>query len=263
LLRFSANLGFLWPDRPLLDRIDAAARAGFKAIELHWPYETPARDLKARSEAHGLKLLGVNTSPGDMSKGEFGLGALPGRQADFRSSFDQSLSYCLEAGGNSIHCMAGRVDPAERGAARSVFVENLQEASRKAAPYGIALLLEPLNPRDAPGYFYSTVGEGVTIIKETRCANVRLMFDCYHVGIAEGDVLNKLAQFMPLIGHVQIAAVPSRAEPDESELDYRTVFDSLDRLGYPGYIGCEYKPRAQTEAGLSWAELLGIRLDAQ
>jgi len=261
--RFSANLGFLWPDRPLLDRIDAAALAGFKAIELHWPYDTPARALRARCEAHGLKLLGVNTSRGDVSKGEFGLGALPGRRTEFQSAFDQSLSYCVEAGGTAIHCMAGRIDQTEREAARSTLVENLQEASRKAAPHGIMLLLEPLNPRDAPGYFYSTVGEGAAIIKETGCANVRLMFDCYHVGVAEGDVLNKLERFMPLIGHAQIAAVPSRAEPDEGELNYREIFGELARLGYQGFVGCEYKPRAQTEAGLAWAKTLGVRLDGR
>lgn len=260
MLRFSANLGFLWPDRPLLDRIDAAAKAGFKAIELHWPYETPARDLRARREARGLRLLGVNTSRGDALKGESGLGALPGRRADFQRAFDQALDYCVEAGGSAIHCMAGRTDPAERDAARTVFVENLQEASRKAAPHGVTLLLEPLNPRDAPGYFYSTLAEGAAIIEQSGCANLRLMFDCYHVGVTEGDVLAKLERFMPLIGHVQIAAVPSRAEPDEGELDYGAVFGALDRLGYRGFVGCEYKPRAGTEAGLAWTRRLGVDL---
>ncbi len=242
------------------DRVDAAAKAGFKAIELHWPYDTPAHEVRAKCEANGLKLLGVNTSRGNASKGELGLGALPGRQADFQASFDQSLRYCAEGGGNAIHCMAGKMEPGARDVARSVFLENLQEASRKAAPYGVTLLLEPLNPGDAPGYFYSTIGEGVAILSETGRSNIRLMFDCYHVGVGEGDVLVKLERFMPLIGHVQTAAVPTRAEPDEGELNYRAVFNALERFGYDGYIGCEYKPRSSTEAGLKWTNNLQVKL---
>ena len=260
MLQFSANLGFLWPDLPLLDRIDAAAAAGFKAIELHWPYEVAAADVYAKCKRSGLRLLGINTVRGDVAKGEFGLGALPGRQAEFQASVDQSILYCTQAGGTFIHCMAGKIDPSASTEARSTFIQNLREASAKAAPHGITLLLEPLNSRDAPGYFYATAEEGAAIIEETGCANIRLMFDCYHVGVAEGDVLSKLNRFFPIIGHIQIAAVPSRAEPDEGELDYRGVFQTIERLDYDGYIGCEYKPRAQTKAGLSWIEAFGLAL---
>ena len=260
MLRFSANLGFLWPDRPLSERIDAAARAGFKAIELHWPYDVPAADVRARCVEHGLTLLGVNTVRGDVAAGEFGLGALDGRQAEFQAAIDQSIAFCIGAGGTSIHCMAGKVPAEERDMARRVFIENLREAAAKAAPLGLTLLLEPINPRDAPGYFYSTVQEGASIIAEAGHPNIKLMFDCYHVGMVQDDVLAELDRRMPLIGHVQIAAVRNRAEPDQGELDYRPVFAALERLGYSGWVGCEYKPAGLTDEGLRWTSNLGVAL---
>ena len=255
-LRFSANLGFLWPGRPILERIDAAAAAGFKAIELHWPYDTPAGEVRSRCERHRLKLLGINTVRG--KPGENGLGALAGREAEFQAAVDQSIAYCVEAGGTAIHCMAGFVPAQARKEAGRIFVKNLREASDKAAPYGLMLFLEALNPRDAPDYFYSTQAEAARILEEVGRPNVKLMFDVYHVGVSEGDVLRKLAHFMPVIGHVQVAAVPSRAEPDEGEIDYRTVLAELDKLGYDGWVGAEYKPRADTDDGLGWMQRLGV-----
>ncbi|WP_363316371.1 TIM barrel protein [Chelatococcus sp.] len=260
VLRYSANLGFLWPDRPLLERIDAAAGAGFKAIELHWPYDTPAAEVRARCERHGLKLLGINTVRGNLAAGENGLGALAGREAEFQAAVDQSIAYCLEAGGTAIHCMAGFVPAEAREAAARVFVKNLREASDKAAPHGLTLLLEALNPHDAPGYFYSTQAEAARIQEEAGRANIKLMFDVYHVGAAEGDVLRRLTRYLPAIGHVQIAAVPSRAEPDEGEINYRAVLDHLAGIGYGGWVGLEYKPRAGTDEGMGWVKALGISL---
>jgi len=255
-LRFSANLGFLWPGLPILERIDAAAAAGFKAIELHWPYDTPATEVRARCELHGLQLLGINTVRG--KPGENGLGALAGREAEFQAAVDQSIAYCLEAGGTAIHCMAGFVPSQAREEGCRVFVKNLREASDKASPHGLMLLLEALNPRDAPDYFYSTQAEAARIREEVGRPNLKLMFDVYHVGVSEGDVLHKLAHYMPVIGHVQVAAVPSRAEPDEGEIDYRTVLAELDKLGYDGWVGAEYKPRADTDDGLGWMQRLGV-----
>lgn len=260
MLRFSANLGFLWPDRPLLERMAAAAAAGFRAVELHWPYDVPAAAVKASLDQHDLHLLGVNTVRGDVGQGENGLGALVGREAEFQAAVDQSIRFCAEAGGTSIHCMAGYVAPARRAAARMLFVDNLREASAKAERHGLVLLLEPLNPRDAPGYFYSTTTEALDIIAAVDRPNVKLMFDCYHVGVTEGDVIGRLKQCFPSVGHVQIAAVPSRAEPDEGEVDYRSVFEALEGLGYAGWIGCEYKPRAATDAGLGWVKALNVSL---
>ena len=260
MLRFSANLGFLWPDLPLLDRIDAAAAAGFRAIELHWPYDVPAKEVRARCDAHGLALLGINTARGDVAAGENGLGALAGREDAFQAAVDQSLAYCQAASGTAVHCMAGVVAPADRAAAREVFVRNLRTASSKADRAGLTLLLEPLNPFDAPNYFYATADEGADIIAETGCGNIRLMFDCYHVGRVGGDVIATLERLLPIIGHVQIAAVPSRAEPDRGDLDYGAVFAALGRLPYEGWTGCEYKPAGGTDDGLTWTRALGVDL---
>ncbi len=260
MLRFSANLGFLWPDRPLLDRIDAASAAGFRAVELHWPYDVPAEKVRARCEARGVALLGINTVRGDVAAGENGLGALAGREDAFQAAVDQSLAYGRAAGGTAVHCMAGVVAPADRVAARDVFLRNLRTASAKAERAGLTLLLEPLDPFDAPGYLYSTVEEGAAIIADCGCDNIRLMFDCYHVGRVGGDVVATLERLLPIIGHVQIAAVPSRAEPDRGDLDYRRVFAALERLPYNGWTGCEYKPAGRTDDGLTWARALDVDL---
>ena len=258
--RFSANLGFLWPDLPLLDRIEAAARVGFKAIELHWPYAVPAGEVKETCLKCMVTLLGLNTVVGDTAKGEFGLGALAGRERDFQSAMDQSIEYCIASGATSIHAMAGVVSADERARARQALLRNLEMASIKAARHGLDLLLEPINPRDKPGYFYSRAEEAAGIITELGAANVKLMFDIYHVGVAEGDILKKFERFLPVIGHVQIAAVPSRAEPDEGEIAYDRVLRAIDALGYEGWVGCEYKPRADTTLGLSWLSAFGFAL---
>lgn len=257
--RFSANLGFLWPELDLLSRIEAAAKAGFEAIELHWPYEVPAGDVRAACERLDLTLLGINTAVGDAASGEFGLGAVPGREADFQALVDQSIDYCRDSGATAVHAMAGVVRSADRTDARSTFLRNLSTASKKAAAHGLTLLLEPINPRDKPGYFYSRIDEAAAIIEELGATNVKLMFDVYHVGVTEGDVLTRLERFMPIIGHIQIAAVPSRAEPDEGEIAYDRVLKAIDALGYDGWIGCEYKPRAATGTGLAWIDALGLR----
>lgn len=258
--RFSANLGFLWPGRPLLEQIAAAARAGFRAVELHWPYDTPAGAVREACARHGVTLLGINTVRGDVAAGENGLGALPGREAEFQAAVDQSLAFCREAGATSVHCMAGRVPADARAAARATLLDNLRRASDKAEAAGVTLLLEPLNPADAPGYFYSTAYEGAEIIEALGRPNVRLMFDCYHVGRVDDDVIGTMEQLMPVIGHLQVAAVPTRAEPDGGTLDYRPVLEAIDRLGYAGWVGAEYKPAGDTDAGLGWVEALGARL---
>ncbi len=260
MLRFSANLGFLWPDRPLPEKIIAAARAGFKAIELHWPYDYSGRTVRELCEQHGLQLLGINTVRGDADKGEMGLGAIPGREREFQASVDEAISFSLEAGGNAIHCMAGKIVPQDRVRARSIFVHNLGEASAKAARAGLTILLEPLNTHDAAGYFYSKVSEAADIIREINRSNIKLMFDAYHVGMSGTDPSIEIVSYLPIIGHVQIAGVPTRAEPDEGTVDYRRFFATLDRLGYNGWIGAEYKPRLSTDQGLAWVQALGVGL---
>lgn len=256
--KFSANLGFLWPGLSLHDRIDAAARAGFKAIELHWPYDVPATDVRDQCRRLGLRFLGLNTPVGDAANGDFGLGAIAGREADFDRSFRQAADYARVAGASSIHVMAGVVLPDHKPKGRATFIENLRRASEMAPD--MTLLLEPINQRDKPSYFYSTIGEAATIIADTGAPNIRIMFDVYHVGVSEGDILRRLVAYLPLIGHVQLAAVPSRAEPDEGEIAYKAVFAELDRLGYDGWIGCEYRPRGDTDEGLRWTSTLGVSL---
>jgi hydroxypyruvate isomerase len=253
-MNLSANIGFLFADRPLIDRIHAAAANGFAAIEMHWPYDIPPEQVHEAIQAHGLTMLGVNTPRGGSA--DFGLGAVPGRQAEFQAGFDQSLAYATRIGATAIHCMAGKTAPSKRAGGESVFVENLRIASDKAQGSGITLLIEPINRRDAPDYLLSHTAQAAAIIERVQRSNIKLMFDCYHLQITEGDLTRRLEAFLPIIGHVQIAAVPSRAEPDEGEVDYAHIFATLDRLGYDGWVGAEYKPRAMTEEGLAWRSKL-------
>ena len=260
MIRFSANLGFLWPDRPLLERIAAAGRAGFKAVELHFPYATPAAETRAACADAGVTLLGINTAIDTRPGGHLGLAAVPGREADFGALIDQSIAYAVEAGGTAVHAMAGLVPVAERAEGTETLVRNLTLAAEKAAPHGLTILIEPLNPNDNPGYFYSTIEPAVAVIESVDAPNLKLMFDAYHVGRAEGDVIARLKQVWPYVGHVQIAAVPSRAEPDEGELNFPAIFAVLEELGYGGWIGAEYRPRGDTNTGLAWVKRLGVSL---
>lgn len=256
--KLSANLGFLWPELPLPRRIEAAARAGFRAVELHWPYDTPAQVVRDVCAEHGVTLLGLNTPAGDTVNGEFGLGALPSRETDFAEAFDRSVDYCLTSGAPAIHVMAGVVRDEEHERVRDTLVRNLAGAAAKAQEHGLTLLLEPINHRDKPGYFYATTGEAASVIADVGAGNIKPMFDVYHVAISEGDVLRRFERMLPVIGHVQIAAVPSRAEPDEGEIAYDRVLAAIEASGYDGWIGCEYKPRGQTDQGLAWMRALGI-----
>jgi hydroxypyruvate isomerase len=258
-MRFSANLGFLWSDRPLLARIEAAAQAGFRAVEMHWPYDVPASEVAAAARRTGVTLLGINTAPGNLAADERGLGAIPGRERDFQATVDQSIEYCRVSGATAIHVMAGNVAPADRERARAVFAANLRVAAGKAAAHQLTLLLEPLNPNDNPGYFYSTVPEAVSLLEELALPNLKLQFDIYHVARAEGDVLAKLDRYRSHIGNVQIAGVPARAEPDAGEIAYPVIFAALEKWPYQGWIGCEYRPRGPTDEGLVWMDRMGLR----
>ena len=203
-------------------------------------------------------MLGVNTPRGGSA--DFGLGAVPGRQAEFQSGFDLTLDYARKIGVTAIHCMAGKLGSGDRHGAESVFVENLQVASDKVQGENITLLIEPINHRDAPGYALTHSAQAAAIIERAGRANIKLMFDCYHLQITDGDLTPKSRTPLPLIGHVQIAGVPSRAEPDEGEVDYGHIVRTLARLGYDGWIGAEYKPRGPTEDGLGWRDKLTLAL---
>ena len=252
--RLAANLGHLFTERPLLERVGAAAAAGFGAVELQFPYDLAPSAVKAELARNNLTQLGINTPPGP----EFGLAALPGRERDWEAAFARALDYVVAIGGRAIHCMAGTVPPEQRPAAEAVFVRNLTRAAAQAAKANVMLLIEPLNQRDRPDYFLSRVEHAADIVAKVGAPNVRVQFDCYHVQIMGGDLITRFQKYLPVIGHVQIAAVPSRGEPDEGEINYPAVLEAIDRSGYGGWIGCEYKPRTRTEDGLGWAKRYGV-----
>lgn len=248
-MRFSANLGFLWADRPLPDAIHAAKAAGFDAVECHWPYDVPAGDVTAALQETGLRMLGLNTRRGDIASGENGLSALPGRDKDARAAIDEAITYAVAINTPNIHVMAGF---AEGRDAHETFVENLRYACEKAAPYGITILIEPLNRYDAPGYFLTTTDQALAVIADVGTTNLKLMFDCYHVQLMEGDLTHRIEALLPSIGHIQFASVPDRGAPDNGEVNYAHIFSTIARLGYDAPLGAEYKPGGGTDATLSW-----------
>jgi hydroxypyruvate isomerase len=255
--RFAANLGYLFTERALIERVDAAARAGFAAIELQFPYDVSTADMRAAIARSKLTMLGLNTLPGERA-GEFGLAAVPGREKDWRILFDRALAYISAVGGSAIHCLAGKVGPEQRPAAERVFVENLMRAADLAAEKNVTLLIEPINDRDRPNYFLNRVEHAADIIAKAARPNLRMQFDFYHVQIMGGDLIRRLEAHLPLIGHLQCSAVPSRHEPDEGEVNYPAIFEAVDRLGFSGWIGAEYRPRGRTEDGLAWAAPYGV-----
>jgi len=248
-LSFSSNLGFLWTELSLPDAVRAAKRAGFSAVELHWPYATDAADLKQALAETDLPVLGLNTSRGNLENGDFGLSALPGREQDAHAAIEQALAYAAEIGATAVHVMAGKTGAPK---ARETFIANLRYAADKAAPSGITILIEPINQHDAPGYFLSDNATASAIIAEAGRDNIRIMFDCYHVGRSGKPVLEEFEAHKHNIGHVQFAAVPDRGEPNSGEVDFATVLPKLAEGGYRGHFGAEYKPRGTTEAGLGW-----------
>lgn len=243
-MKFSANLGFLWTDQSLSDAIFLAKNAGFDAIECHWPYETPASEVRAALTETGLPMLGLNTSRGN--SGENGLAALPGREDEARAAINEAIAYASAVDARAIHVMAGFSFGPE---AHAVFLENLRYACRRTSR---TILIEPLNRHDAPGYFLKNTDQAAAIITEVGQDNLRLMFDCYHVGRTEGDVTTRLKDLLPLIGHIQCASVPDRGAPDHGELHYPTMFSCLEALAWNRPLGAEYKPIGETNATLDW-----------
>ncbi len=255
-MKFSANLGFLWADRPLPDAIRAAHAAGFDAVECHWPYAEPAAQVGAALGETGLPMLGLNTRRGTPDAGDNGMAAIPGRESEARDAIDEALEYARATGTGAVHVMAGFSGGPR---ARSAFCANLAYACDAAAADGITILIEPLNHYDAPGYFLSTSAQAAGIIHELGMPNLKLMFDCYHVQIMEGDLCRRLRSLLPLVGHIQVAAVPDRGAPDHGELDYRHVFAEIERLGWRQPVGAEYKPGGDTDSSLGWLEAIRRR----
>lgn len=248
-MKFSANLGFLWTDRPLPDAIRAAHAAGFDAVECHWPYDHDPALVKAALADTGLGMLGLNTARGNVAAGENGLAALVGREGQARAAIDQALAYAVAIDTPNVHVMCGFAQGIE---AHETFIENLRYACAQAAGHGITILIEPLNHYDAPGYFLSTTEQAITIMDQVGAQNLRLMFDCYHVQLMEGDLSHRLERLLPRIGHIQFASVPDRGTPDHGEVNYDHVFAHIASLGYTAPLGAEYKPQGDTDATLAW-----------
>lgn len=253
--RFAANLSFLYTERPFPERFAAAAASGFRGVEFLFPYEWPVNDLAGWRQAADVASVLFNLPPGDWAGGERGLACLPGREAEFLDGIERALPYARALGTPRLHAMAGLVpDGAERAAYRRIYVANLRRAAARLADAGIELLIEPINPRDMPGYFLNTQAEAHALCAEIGAPNLRVQMDLYHAQIVEGDLATKLERWLPRIGHIQLAGVPERHEPDRGEVHYPYLFERLDRLGYAGWIGCEYRPVAGTQAGLGWFE---------
>jgi len=252
---FAANLSFLFTELSFLDRFDAAADAGFTAVEYMFPYEEDPEAVAVRLAANKLTCVLFNLPPGDWAAGERGLAALPEAAARLREGIDTALRHAEAAGTKRLHLMAGIADRNDPKACRA-YEEALVHTAGQLEPKGITLLIEPINRRDMPGYFLDDFAYAAALIERLNLPNLKLQFDIYHRQILHGDVAMALRQLMPLIGHIQVASVPSRHEPVSEELNAAFLFDEIDRLGYDGFIGCEYRPRAGTRAGLSWLTAL-------
>ncbi len=248
-MRFSANLGFLWTDRPLPDAIHAAKAAGFDAVECHWPFGVPTEAVKAALADTDLRMLGLNTRRGDVAGGENGLSALPGREDDARAAIDEAIAYAIAIGTPNVHVMAGFATGRD---AHETFAANLGYACDAAADNGITILIEPLNKYDAPGYFLTTTDQALAVMSDVGAVNLKLMFDCYHVQLMEGDLTHRIEALLPSIGHIQFASVPDRGAPDHGEVNYDHIFLSVAQLGYDAPLGAEYKPDGDTDATLGW-----------
>jgi hydroxypyruvate isomerase len=253
---FAANLTLMYTEHAFADRFAAAASDGFDAVECLFPYELGTDELARRLRDQRLSLVLFNLSPGDWASGERGLAALTGREAEFAASVDTALAYAQALGCRQLHAMAGLV-PADasaddRAAMHCTYVANLRRAARRLAPHGITLLIEPINTRDMPGYFLNHQQTAHDLVAEVGEPNLKVLMDLYHCQVMEGDVTTRLRRHIDGIGHLQIAGVPERHEPDSGELNYPFLFELIDALGYRGHVGCEYRPRGGTSAGLGW-----------
>lgn len=255
--KFAANLTMMFNEVPFPQRFAAAAKAGFAAVEFLFPYDYPPAEVARWLQEAGLKNALFNMPPGDWAAGERGVASLPGREEEFRAGVARAIEYARALGTPSINALAGLLPSgADRKRHREVFVANLRHAAKALAGEGLTLLIEPINSRDIPGYFLNTQAEAHAIREEVDQPNLKVQMDCYHAQIVEGDLSVTLRKHIAHVGHVQIASVPDRHEPDEGEIDYRHIFRLLDELGYPGWVGCEYRPRGRTEDGLGWLKEL-------
>ena len=254
LPRFAANISMMFTEVPFPERFAAAARAGFEAVEFLFPYEHAPADIAAWLSGSGLKNVLFNMPPGDWDAGERGIACLAGREEEFRAGVERSLVYARALGTPCLHAVAGRVpEGGDRDACRAVYVANLRHAARRLAEHGLTLLIEPINTRDMPGFFLNGQAQAHAIVEEVGEPNLKVQLDLYHAQIVEGDLSTLLARYIGNgVGHIQVAGVPDRHEPDEGEVNYTVLFGLIDELGYEGWVGCEYRPRGRTDDGLGW-----------
>ena len=261
--RFAANLSWMFAEIPFLDRFEAAAESGFWAVESLFPYAWPVREVRDRLEGNGLSQVLINTPPGEVKKGEWGLAALPERRAQFRDDFMRAMEYALEIGCRRLHVMAGKVPTgAERAVYWRTYIENLRWAAKIARGTGSEITIEPLNDSVVPGYLLSTGGYALQALEEVNAHNVHLQFDVYHAARMQEPMVDFLRRHLKRIHHIQVAGVPDRHEPENGGMDFPGLFDLLDDLEYDGWVGCEYRPRRSTVEGLRWAQPYGIGLAA-
>ncbi len=253
--RFAANLTMMFNELPFLDRFAAARAAGFDAVEYLFPYDFAEAEIADRLAENGLTQALFNLPPGDWSAGDRGLAALSARAPEFRASVATALRYAAATGVARVHVMSGLADRND-ATARKTYADSLAYLCDAAGAANLDVLIEPINRRDMPGYFLNDFGFAANLIGDLGICNLKLQFDIYHRQILHGDVLTSLQQMMPIIGHVQIASVPLRNEPGTGELDDFKVLRELDRLGFTGFVGCEYRPAAGTVAGLAWMQAL-------
>jgi hydroxypyruvate isomerase len=260
VLQFAANLSMMYPELPFLERFEAAARDGFKAVEFLFPYEYAASDIKARLDANGLQQVLFNAAPGDWAAGERGLACLPGREAAFRAGLALAFDYAATLACPRLHVVAGLVpEGVTRESVQPTYIANLRWAAGEAARRGVDVLMEPINTRDIPRFFLNRQDHAHAIALEIGADHLKVQMDLYHCQIVEGDLATKIRRYLPSgkVGHIQIAGVPERHEPDVGEINYPYLFALLDELHYDGWIGCEYRPRlggqvGGTSAGLGW-----------
>ena len=255
--KFAANLSMMFNEWEFLDRFDEAAKAGFTAVEYLFPYDYDRDAIVARLKNNGLTQALFNLPPGDWGAGDRGLAALPDRKDEFRASVANALDYAKATGVKRLHVMSGNANRAD-AAAETAYRDALRFATDAAGAEGINILIEPINARDMPGFYLNDFNYAADLIAELDISNLKLQFDIYHRQIIHGDMLKAMEALMPIIDHVQIAAVPLRHEPGTGELDDARVLRALDELGYTGYVGCEYRPAGATLDGLGWRKSLGF-----
>ncbi|MBK9243497.1 MAG: hydroxypyruvate isomerase [Burkholderiales bacterium] len=257
--RIAANLTMLFNEVPFLDRFEAAAKAGFGAVEFLFPYEYKPAELRARLDGNGLKLVLHNLPPGDWGKGERGIGCHPDRISEFRDGVARAIDYATALGAPQVNCLAGIAPndaPAEK--LRTTLAENLRFAADRLASAGIRLLIEPINFYDIPGFYLNRTAQALELIAEAGSDNLYVQYDIYHMQRMEGELANTIKANLGKIAHMQLADNPGRNEPGTGEINYRFLFGWLDAIGYDGWIGCEYKPKTTTEAGLGWRAAHGL-----